>query len=71
MIDTEIREAFSRLRPGLGTSLDRCLQLRPVAASRSHSRPPRRVVLGTLEREVAEMEAVRQRLPREFNALMA
>jgi len=28
-------------------------------------------VLGTLEREVAEMEAVRQRLPREFNALMA
>src|SRR4029450_8861512 len=30
-----------------------------------------RAVLGTLEREVAEMEAVRQRLPREFNALMA
>ena len=30
-----------------------------------------RAVLGTLEREVAEMEAVRQRLPREFDALMA
>ena len=30
-----------------------------------------RGVLGTLEREVAEMEAVRLRLPREFNALMA
>jgi hypothetical protein len=28
-------------------------------------------VLGTLEREVAEMEEVRQRLPREFDALMA
>jgi hypothetical protein len=28
-------------------------------------------VLGTLEREVAEMEPVRQRLPREFDALMA
>jgi hypothetical protein len=27
--------------------------------------------LGTLEREVAEMEAVRQRLPPEFAALMA
>jgi Uncharacterized conserved protein (DUF2267) len=26
---------------------------------------------GTLEREVAEMEAVRRRLPREFDALMA
>jgi uncharacterized protein (DUF2267 family) len=30
-----------------------------------------RAVLGTLEREVAEMEAVRQRLQREFAALMA
>jgi uncharacterized protein (DUF2267 family) len=30
-----------------------------------------RAVLGTLERELAEMEAVRQRLPREFDALMA
>jgi uncharacterized protein (DUF2267 family) len=30
-----------------------------------------RAVLGTLEREVAEMQAVRQRLPRDFNALMA
>ena len=30
-----------------------------------------RAVLGTLEREVAEMEAVRRRLPREFDALMA
>jgi uncharacterized protein (DUF2267 family) len=30
-----------------------------------------RAVLGTLEREVPEMEALRQRLPREFNALMA
>jgi uncharacterized protein (DUF2267 family) len=30
-----------------------------------------RAVLGTLEREVAEMEKVRQRLPREFDALMA
>jgi hypothetical protein len=28
-------------------------------------------VLGTLEREVVEMEAVRQRLPRDFDALMA
>jgi uncharacterized protein (DUF2267 family) len=30
-----------------------------------------RAVLGTLERNVAEMETVRQRLPREFDALMA
>ena len=30
-----------------------------------------RAVLGTLEREVAEMEQVRVRLPREFDALMA
>jgi uncharacterized protein (DUF2267 family) len=30
-----------------------------------------RAVLGTLEREVAEMEQVRQRLPRDFDALMA
>ncbi len=30
-----------------------------------------RAVLGTLEREVAEMEEVRQRLPRQFDALMA
>jgi uncharacterized protein (DUF2267 family) len=30
-----------------------------------------RGVLGTLEREVAKMEAVRQRLPPEFAALMA
>ena len=30
-----------------------------------------RAVLGTLEREVAEMEEVRLRLPREFDALMA
>jgi uncharacterized protein (DUF2267 family) len=30
-----------------------------------------RAVLGTLEREVAEMEEVRQRLPRDFDALMA
>ena len=30
-----------------------------------------RAVLGTLERQVAEMEAVRQRLPRDFDALMA
>jgi len=30
-----------------------------------------RAVLGTLEREVAEMEEVRQRLPREFDALLA
>jgi uncharacterized protein (DUF2267 family) len=30
-----------------------------------------RAVLGTLEREVAGMETVRQRLPREFDALMA
>jgi uncharacterized protein (DUF2267 family) len=30
-----------------------------------------RAVLGTLDREVAEMEALRQRLPREFGALLA
>ena len=30
-----------------------------------------RAVLGTLEREMAEMEEVRVRLPREFDALMA
>jgi uncharacterized protein (DUF2267 family) len=30
-----------------------------------------RAVLGTLDREVAELQAVRQRLPREFGALMA
>ena len=30
-----------------------------------------RAVLGTLEREVAEMGEVRQRLPRDFGALMA
>jgi len=30
-----------------------------------------RAVLGTLEQEVAEMEEVRVRLPREFDALMA
>ena len=30
-----------------------------------------RAVLGTLEREVTEMEEVRQRLPRDFDALMA
>ena len=30
-----------------------------------------RAVLGTLDREVAEVEALRQRLPREFGALMA
>jgi uncharacterized protein (DUF2267 family) len=30
-----------------------------------------RAVLGTLDREVADMGAVRQRLPREFGALMA
>jgi uncharacterized protein (DUF2267 family) len=30
-----------------------------------------RAVLGTLEREVAEMDEVRQRLPRDFDALMA
>jgi uncharacterized protein (DUF2267 family) len=30
-----------------------------------------RAVLGTLDREVAEMQAVRQRLPREFDALLA
>jgi uncharacterized protein (DUF2267 family) len=30
-----------------------------------------RAVLGTLEREVTEMEEVRLRLPREFDALMA
>jgi uncharacterized protein (DUF2267 family) len=30
-----------------------------------------RAVLGTLEREVTEMEALRQRLPRDFDALMA
>ena len=30
-----------------------------------------RAVLGTLDREVAELEALRQRLPREFGALMA
>jgi uncharacterized protein (DUF2267 family) len=30
-----------------------------------------RAVLGTLEREVAGMEGVRQRLPRDFDALMA
>ena len=30
-----------------------------------------RAVLGSLEREVAEMEALRQRLPRDFDALMA
>ena len=30
-----------------------------------------RAVLGTLERNVPEMETVRQRLPREFDALMA
>jgi hypothetical protein len=30
-----------------------------------------RAVLGTLEREVAEMEEGRQRLPPEFAALMA
>jgi hypothetical protein len=28
-------------------------------------------VLGTLDRDVAEMEVLRQRLPREFDALMA
>jgi uncharacterized protein (DUF2267 family) len=30
-----------------------------------------RAVLGTLDREVAELEALRQRLPREFGALLA
>jgi hypothetical protein len=30
-----------------------------------------RAVLGTLGRDVPEMEAVRQRLPRDFDALMA
>jgi uncharacterized protein (DUF2267 family) len=30
-----------------------------------------RAVLGTLDREVGEMEVLRQRLPREFGALMA
>jgi len=30
-----------------------------------------RAVLGTLGRDLAEMEAVRQRLPRDFDALMA
>jgi uncharacterized protein (DUF2267 family) len=30
-----------------------------------------RAVLGTLERELAEMDEVRLRLPREFDALMA
>jgi uncharacterized protein (DUF2267 family) len=30
-----------------------------------------RAVLGTLDREVAELQALRQRLPREFDALMA
>ena len=30
-----------------------------------------RAVFGTLEREVLEMEEIRQRLPREFDALMA
>jgi hypothetical protein len=30
-----------------------------------------RAVLGTLDREVADMQALRQRLPREFDALMA
>jgi uncharacterized protein (DUF2267 family) len=30
-----------------------------------------RAVLGTLDREVAKMEALRQRLPRDFDALMA
>ena len=30
-----------------------------------------RAVLGTLDREVAEMEVLRQRLPREFGALLA
>jgi hypothetical protein len=30
-----------------------------------------RAVLDTLEREVAEMDAVRVRLPRDFDALMA
>jgi uncharacterized protein (DUF2267 family) len=30
-----------------------------------------RAVLGTLDREVAEMEEVRQRLPRDFDALLA
>jgi uncharacterized protein (DUF2267 family) len=30
-----------------------------------------RAVLGTLDREVAELAALRQRLPREFGALMA
>jgi uncharacterized protein (DUF2267 family) len=30
-----------------------------------------RAVLGTLDREVAELEALRRRLPREFGALMA
>jgi uncharacterized protein (DUF2267 family) len=30
-----------------------------------------RAVLGTLDREVAEMQALRQRLPRDFDALMA
>jgi uncharacterized protein (DUF2267 family) len=39
----------------------------------SRRRPGRRCgrVLGTLEREVAQMEAVRQRLPPEFATLMA
>jgi uncharacterized protein (DUF2267 family) len=30
-----------------------------------------RAVLGTLDRELAELEVLRQRLPREFGALMA
>ena len=30
-----------------------------------------RAVLGTLDREVAELQALRRRLPREFGALMA
>ena len=45
-------------------------------AERVGAQPPAawtqvRAVLGTLDREVAEMQALRQRLPREFGALMA
>ena len=45
-------------------------------AERVGAQPPAawtqvRAVLGTLDREVAEVQALRQRLPRDFDALMA
>jgi uncharacterized protein (DUF2267 family) len=69
------------LQPTLGTGSPTC---QPFDADEFVGRvadhvgvPPQaawtqvRAVLGTLDREVAELEALRRRLPREFGALMA